>query len=163
MAPAWGHPKAVAIPRPVLCRDCGPGSPHAPLTRTEHSSVGRRSQPHPSPAPATSRRTQALGADHHPLADGARMVVPVALLQRQATVRVPELLPIRYGRMAVSAFTYFRGGGAAHGQRPRRHPRTGLVAQSCCGDATWLRSVRLPGAALVFDINDFDAGCGSGT
>jgi Uncharacterized protein conserved in bacteria (DUF2252) len=34
---------------------------------------------------------------------------PVALLQRQATVRVPELLPIRYGRMAVSAFTYFRG------------------------------------------------------
>ncbi len=34
---------------------------------------------------------------------------PVALLERQATTRVPELVPIRYGRMLVSPFTFFRG------------------------------------------------------
>jgi len=34
---------------------------------------------------------------------------PLALLERQAATRVPELVPIRYGRMLVSPFTFYRG------------------------------------------------------
>ena len=47
---------------------------------------------------------------------------PVGLLLGQAASRVPELVPIRYGRMLVTPFSYFPGRGAADGQRPGRHP-----------------------------------------
>jgi uncharacterized protein (DUF2252 family) len=82
---------------------------------------------------------------------------PVVLLQQQATVRVPELLPIRYGRMAVSAFTYFRGAALPMASDLADTPRTRLVAQTC-GDAH-LANFGLfasPERRLVFDINDFD-------
>ena len=46
---------------------------------------------------------------------------PVAVLESQAATRVSELLPIRYGRMAVSAFTYYRGAALPMALRPRRH------------------------------------------
>ena len=79
---------------------------------------------------AAARRLSALTTIRSPT--GARMVVPVALLQRQATVRVPELLPIRYGRMAVSAFTYFRG-------RRCPWPATSPTPQDRAGCAELLR------------------------
>jgi len=40
---------------------------------------------------------------------------PIELLETQAQTRVPELVPIRYGRMLVSPFTFYRGGGEDHG------------------------------------------------
>ena len=46
---------------------------------------------------------------------------PVALLEQQATTRVPELVPIRYGRMLVSPFTFFRGAALDHGLGPLDH------------------------------------------
>ena len=46
---------------------------------------------------------------------------PVELLEQQAETRVPELVPIRYGRMLVSPFTFFRGARVRHGRRSRRH------------------------------------------
>ncbi len=46
---------------------------------------------------------------------------PIALLEDQAKTRVPELVPIRYGRMLVSPFTHFRGRGADDGVGPRHH------------------------------------------
>lgn len=82
---------------------------------------------------------------------------PIALLQRQAAARVPELLPIRYGRMAVSAFTYFRGAALPMASDLADTPRTGLVAQTC-GDAHMANFglFASPERRLVFDINDFD-------
>ncbi|GAY10025.1 hypothetical protein TOK_4381 [Pseudonocardia sp. N23] len=72
-------------------------------------------------------------------------------------MRVPELLPVRYGRMAVSAFTYFRGAALPMAADLADTPRTGLVVQAC-GDAH-LANFGLfgsPERRLVFDINDFD-------
>src|SRR4051812_36160790 len=82
---------------------------------------------------------------------------PVALLESQGSARVPELLPIRYGRMAVSPFTFFRGAALPMASDLARTPRTGIVVQAC-GDAH-LSNFGLfasPERKLVFDINDFD-------
>jgi uncharacterized protein (DUF2252 family) len=82
---------------------------------------------------------------------------PVALLERQATTRVPELVPIRYGRMLVSPFTFYRGAAMimAHDLGPT--PRSGLTVQ-CCGDAhlSNFGVFASPERRLVFDVNDFD-------
>jgi uncharacterized protein (DUF2252 family) len=82
---------------------------------------------------------------------------PVELLERQATTRVPELVPIRYGRMMVSPFTFYRGAALIMASDLAATPRSGLTVQ-CCGDAH-LSNFGLfasPERALVFDINDFD-------
>ncbi len=82
---------------------------------------------------------------------------PVALLERQATTRVPELVPIRYGRMLVSPFTFFRGAALVMASDLASTPRSGLTAQ-ICGDAH-LSNFGLfasPERALMFDVNDFD-------
>ena len=59
---------------------------------------------------------------------------PVAVLEEQALTRVPELIPIRYGRMLVSPFTFYRGGAALMAADLADAPRTGLDVQ-LCGDA----------------------------
>jgi uncharacterized protein (DUF2252 family) len=82
---------------------------------------------------------------------------PLSLLQRQDHTRVPELLPIRYGRMASSAFAFFRGAALPMASDLARTPRSGLNVQ-LCGDAH-LSNFGLfasPERHLVFDINDFD-------
>src|SRR3954454_10789476 len=82
---------------------------------------------------------------------------PVTLLQRQARTRVPELVPIRYGRMLVSPFTFYRGGALLMAQDLQATPRSGLTVQ-CCGDAhlSNFGVFASPERALVFDLNDFD-------
>jgi len=81
----------------------------------------------------------------------------VELLERQAKTRVPELVPIRYGRMLVSPFTFYRGAAMimAHDLGPT--PRSGLTVQ-CCGDAhlSNFGVFASPERRLVFDVNDFD-------
>ncbi len=82
---------------------------------------------------------------------------PVALLERQATTRVPELVPIRYGRMLVSPFTFFRGAALIMANDLAGTPRSGLKSQ-VCGDAH-LSNFGLfasPERKLMFDVNDFD-------
>ncbi|MGD0391611.1 MAG: DUF2252 domain-containing protein [Acidimicrobiales bacterium] len=82
---------------------------------------------------------------------------PVALLEGQAATRVPELVPIRYGRMLVSPFTFFRGAALIMASDLATTPRSGLTAQ-ICGDAH-LSNFGLfasPERALMFDVNDFD-------
>ncbi|HSL72884.1 MAG TPA: DUF2252 domain-containing protein [Ilumatobacteraceae bacterium] len=82
---------------------------------------------------------------------------PVDLLQRQAVTRVPELVPIRYGRMLVSPFTFYRGAALVMASDLSRTPSSGLHTQ-VCGDAH-LMNFGVFGSAdrrLVFDINDFD-------
>ena len=82
---------------------------------------------------------------------------PVAILEEQARTRVPELVPVRYGRMLVSPFTFYRGAAAimAHDLAPT--PRAGLHVQ-LCGDAhlSNVGGFASPERSLVFDLNDFD-------
>jgi uncharacterized protein (DUF2252 family) len=82
---------------------------------------------------------------------------PVALLEAQAQTRVPELVPIRYGRMLVSPFTFYRGAAAIMASDLAGVPRTGLHAQ-LCGDMhlSNFGGYAAPDRRLVFDINDFD-------
>jgi uncharacterized protein (DUF2252 family) len=82
---------------------------------------------------------------------------PVALLEEQATTRVAELVPIRYGRMLVSPFAFYRGGALIMAADLARTPNSGLRVQ-LCGD-THLSNFGVFGSPernLVFDINDFD-------
>ena len=82
---------------------------------------------------------------------------PVELLERQAQTRVPELVPIRYGRMLVSPFTFYRGAAMIMAYDLAATPRSGLTVQ-CCGDAhlSNFGVFASPERRLVFDINDFD-------
>ncbi len=82
---------------------------------------------------------------------------PIKLLERQAATRVPELVPVRYGRMLVSPFTFYRGAALIMAQDLARTPRSGMNVQ-CCGDAhlSNFGVFASPDRRLVFDINDFD-------
>ncbi len=101
--------------------------------------------------------------DKSPLAEHAWVPSPgdradsVALLEEQATERVPELVPIRYGRMLVSPFTFYRGAARVMAADLARGPRTELTVQ-LCGDAHLCNfgMFASPERRLIFDINDFD-------
>ena len=82
---------------------------------------------------------------------------PIDLLEEQAKTRVPELVPIRRGRMMVSPFTYYRGAALPMASDLSHTPVSGLAVQAC-GDAH-LSNFGIFGSAerrLVFDVNDFD-------
>ena len=82
---------------------------------------------------------------------------PVALLESQSASRVPELVPVRYGRMLVSAFTFYRGAAKIMAEDLASGPRTELITQ-LCGDAhlSNFGVFASPERRLVFDLNDFD-------
>jgi uncharacterized protein (DUF2252 family) len=82
---------------------------------------------------------------------------PIALLEEQAKTRVPELVPVRYGRMMASPFSYYRGAALPMASDLAATPVSGLAVQAC-GDAH-LSNFGVFGSAerrLVFDVNDFD-------
>jgi uncharacterized protein (DUF2252 family) len=82
---------------------------------------------------------------------------PVGLLLEQDKSRVPELVPIRHGRMLVSPFTYYRGAALPMAADLATTPASGLRAQ-LCGDAHLANfgAFASPSRRLVFDVNDFD-------
>lgn len=82
---------------------------------------------------------------------------PVALLEEQGAHRVPELVPIRYGRMLDTPFTFLRGAALVMAADFARMPSTGLFVQAC-GDAhlSNFGIFMSPERRLLFDINDFD-------
>jgi uncharacterized protein (DUF2252 family) len=82
---------------------------------------------------------------------------PVALLLAQATSRVPELVPIRHGRMLVSPFSFYRGAALPMTVDLAYTPASGLRTQ-LCGDAhlSNFGAFASPSRRLVFDVNDFD-------
>jgi uncharacterized protein (DUF2252 family) len=82
---------------------------------------------------------------------------PVEMLEEQAASRVPELVPIRYGRMLVSPFTFYRGGAYLMAADLAHGLDSGLRVQ-LCGDAhlSNFGAFASPDRRLVFDINDFD-------
>ncbi|MBU6363773.1 MAG: DUF2252 family protein [Acidobacteria bacterium] len=87
----------------------------------------------------------------------ARRFDPLKVLAAQDRVRIPELVPIRYGRMSVSPFTFLRGAAAVMARDIAAQPTTGIRVQ-CCGDCHLLNfgAYATPERNLVFDVNDFD-------
>jgi uncharacterized protein (DUF2252 family) len=82
---------------------------------------------------------------------------PIDLLEEQARTRIPELVPIRHGRMLVSPFTYYRGAALPMAADLASTPNSGLTVQ-LCGDAH-LSNFGIFGSPerhLFFDVNDFD-------
>jgi uncharacterized protein (DUF2252 family) len=134
-----GRGASGVVPMPAPVAAAPPGDPQ---TRRTAGRSARRQVPFESHAdvPAAADRPD-----------------PVALLQAQGETRVPELVPIRYGRMLVSPFTFFRGAAVIMAADLSRTPSSGLMTQ-LCGDAhlTNFGAFASPERRLVFDINDFD-------
>src|SRR5271170_8327927 len=82
---------------------------------------------------------------------------PIDILKQSDKGRLPELLPIRYGRMQQSPFAFFRGSAAVMAWDLSKTPATGLRIQAC-GDchAANFGGFASPERRLLFDINDFD-------
>src|SRR5499425_1096467 len=116
-----------------------------------------RLTPEASAAKGKAARTAAPRFSHAAFHPGADRPDPVALLEEQAKTRVPELVPVRWGRMLVSPFTYYRGAALPMASDLARTPISGLAVQAC-GDAH-LSNFGIfgsPERRLVFDVNDFD-------
>ena len=96
--------------------------------RVEHPSVAERV------ARGRAARAEVPRSAHAEFDPGPERPDPIALLEGQATTRVPELVPIRYGRMLVSPFTFYRGAALIMASDLATTPTTGLRAQ-LCGDA----------------------------
>ncbi|HTA33195.1 MAG TPA: DUF2252 domain-containing protein [Solirubrobacteraceae bacterium] len=120
----------------------------APVT---HLSVAERI------ARGKAARAEVPRSSHAAFKPSSRRGDPVKLLERQAKTRVPELVPIRYGRMLVSPFTFYRGAAMIMASDLAGTPRSGLTVQ-CCGDAhlSNFGVFGSPERRLVFDLNDFD-------
>jgi uncharacterized protein (DUF2252 family) len=103
---------------------------------------------------AREETPRAAHGDWKPAADRRD---PVEVLEQQAESRVPELVPIRYGRMLASAFTFYRGAAAIMAMDLAGTPESGLRVQAC-GDAhlSNFGAFAAPDRRLVFDVNDFD-------
>ncbi|MCQ4207131.1 MULTISPECIES: DUF2252 domain-containing protein [Streptomyces] len=102
-------------------------------------------------------RKHAPRSAHAPWIPAADRPDPVVVLERQGADRLPDLLPIRYGRMAASPFAFLRGAAAVMAGDLAANPHTGLTVQ-LCGDAHLLNFglFASPERSLLFDLNDFD-------
>jgi uncharacterized protein (DUF2252 family) len=116
---------------------------------------------HLNPAERAARGKMARGevprASHAEFEPAKDRPDPISLLEEQAKTRLPELVPVRYGRMMVSPFTYYRGAALPMASDLATTPVSGLAVQAC-GDAH-LSNFGIFGAPdrrLVFDVNDFD-------
>jgi uncharacterized protein (DUF2252 family) len=104
-----------------------------------------------------ARRKDVPLESHAELCPDADRDDPLDLLAAQDTTRVPDLVPIRYGRMSRTAFTFLRGAAAVMASDLSKGPSTDLTAQ-LCGDAhvSNFGIFNSPDRRLVFDVNDFD-------
>ncbi len=119
--------------------------PHEVLTSQEWRQLGRQ------------RRKLVPRSSHAEWAPPPDRPDPVGILEEQGKERVPDLVPIRHGRMAASPFAYFRGAAAPMTWDLGHMPDTDIRVQ-CCGDAHLLNfgMFGAPDRQLVFDVNDFD-------
>jgi len=117
----------------------------AALTPTEREAVGKAAR---AKTPRSRHAFWEAGTDRPD---------PVETLERQDATRVPELVPIRHGRMLASAFSFYRGGAAIMAADLAATPSSGLKVQ-LCGDAhlSNFGGFAAPDRQLIFDINDFD-------
>jgi uncharacterized protein (DUF2252 family) len=122
----------------------GPAAASPPRTAAERAARGK------------AARAEVPRSSHAAWEPGVRQD-PVRVLEEQGASRVPELVPIRYGRMLASPFAFFRGSAAIMAGDLARTPRSGITVQ-LCGDAHVANfgGFAAPDRELVFDINDFD-------
>src|SRR6478672_1573178 len=123
----------------------------AGATRVEHFTPDERA------ARGKATRAEVPRTSHGEWEPALHRPDPVELLEEQAQTRVPELVPIRYGRMLVSPFTFYRGAAYLMASDLAAGPRTGLHTQ-LCGDAhlSNFGGFAAPDRKLVFSLNDFD-------
>ena len=137
---------------PKAARRAGTAGSRDPLpSPVPHLSVAERV------ARGKAARVEVPRSSHAGFEPAATRVDAVELLERQAQTRVAELVPIRYGRMLVSPFTFYRGAAMIMAEDLAATPRSGLMVQ-CCGDAhlSNFGAFASPERRLVFDVNDFD-------
>ncbi|MDF9817116.1 hypothetical protein M2266_006429 [Streptomyces sp. SPB162] len=126
---------------------------------TEHPAATFRPGPQATPAERAARgkaaRRDVPRSSHAEFAPQATRPDPLGILEEQSATRVPELLPIRYGRMTESPFRFYRGAAAIMAADLAETPHSGIRAQ-LCGDAHLLnfRLLASPERRLLFDIND---------
>ena len=139
----------------------GPEEAGPPAHVLDTRSSRPKGVPHFTPAERAARGKAARGelprSSHAAWEPAPRRRDPVDLLEEQAQTRLPELGRIRYGRMLVSPFSFFRGSAYLMAADLADGPRTGLHAQ-LCGDAHLANFgiFAAPDRRLVFSINDFD-------
>jgi uncharacterized protein (DUF2252 family) len=132
-------------------------SASATVVSNEVTSVNRPVGGRAERAAAGKAARAAAPLDSHAALDLAADRDPVGLLLQQATSRVQELVPVRYGRMLASPFTFYRGAALPMAADLAGTPTSGLRAQ-LCGDAHLANfgAYASPERRLVFDLNDFD-------
>ncbi|MFI7320548.1 DUF2252 domain-containing protein [Streptomyces venezuelae] len=127
----------------------------------EHGHVPQDPHTHPTPQERAARgraaRTKVPRSAHAEFAPAPDRTDPVEVLERQSSRRLPELVPIRYGRMLESPFRFYRGAAALMAMDLATTASTGITTQ-LCGDAHMLnfRLLASPERHLMFDVNDFD-------
>ena len=137
------------------------GSRRRPSAKSGGTPSAPKAVPHFTPAERSARgkaeRAEVPRSSHGWWEPPASRRNPVDLLEEQAATRVPELVPIRYGRMLASPFTFYRGAAYLMASDLASAPRTGLHVQ-LCGDAhlSNFGVYAAPDRALVFSVNDFD-------
>lgn len=115
------------------------------LSRAEHLAAGK------------ALRDRVPRASHAEWTPSKKRRDPVDILEDSNKDRLPELMPLRYGRMLASPFTFLRGSAGLMAYDLATTPSTGLRVQTC-GDCHLLNfgTFATPERNLVFDINDFD-------
>lgn len=108
-------------------------------------------------AQGKTAREQVSRRSHGEWAPAADRPDPISLIEEQATTRVPDLVPLRHGRMAASSFAFYRGAALVMAADLAAAPHSGLMVQ-LCGDAHLANFgvFKSPERNLVFSVNDFD-------
>jgi uncharacterized protein (DUF2252 family) len=125
--------------------------------QAQHALPGHAASPEARRDAGRERRRAVPLEAHAELCPDQSREDPLALLGAQDTTRVQDLVPIRYGRMSRTAFTFLRGAAAVMASDLSQAPSTDLTAQ-LCGDAhvSNFGIFNSPDRRLVFDVNDFD-------
>lgn len=128
-----------------------------PQDRRPVSRPAPRATPAERAAAGKAVRRRVPRSAHAAFEPSSRGFDPLTVLETQSAARVPELVPLRYGRMTESPFRFYRGAAAIMAADLATTPDSGITTQ-LCGDAHLLnfRLLASPERNLVFDINDFD-------
>ncbi|POH66139.1 MULTISPECIES: DUF2252 domain-containing protein [Cryobacterium] len=135
--------------------------PSTTRSSTERRTSAHHIVEHPNVVARAARgkaaRAETPRASHNGWEPAADRPDPVALIEEQNRTRVPDLVPVRHGRMMVSPFTFYRGAAKIMATDLKDTPRAGLIVQ-LCGDAhlSNFGVFASPERNLLFDLNDFD-------
>ena len=131
--------------------DADPSPPKAAMRKVE------RSTPKETAAAGSAIRSEVPRSTAGHWAPATDRPDPVAMILGQSANRVPDLVPIRHGRMLVSPFTFYRGAALIMAADLARMPSSGIYVQAC-GDAhlSNFGMFATPERTMAFDVNDFD-------